>query len=103
MSASGSSSRAHRFDRVRLQQHVAAGRHHDRVDDERTEAVPAHAFDHRQHRGAIVEHAGLHGRDPEVAGDGIDLLRHECAAAPAGWPLTPRVFCAVSAVSTLAP
>ena len=39
--------------------------------------VPAHALDHRQHRGAIVEHAGLDGHYPQVGGDGIDLLRHE--------------------------
>ena len=39
--------------------------------------MPAHAFDHRQHRGAIVEHAGLYRRDFEISRDGIDLLPHE--------------------------
>ena len=50
-----------------------------------------------------AEHADLHRVDADVLGDRADLLDDELRPAPGGSPVTPTVFCAVSAVIAVIP
>ena len=93
---------AQRLDRLGHEQRIAACRDHHRIEHHRAGAMAVEPARDRLDDRRLREHADLHGVDGKVGEDAVDLSGHE----PAGtsWmPCTPRVFCAVRAVITLAP
>ena len=68
---------AHGGDRVGLQQHVAAGCNHHRIDNERPKTGCLDEIGHRQHGLRVAQHTGLGRRDVKVARDGLVLRANE--------------------------
>ena len=84
-----------------FEQCCAALRQHDGIDNERRNRMLAHGAGDGPDDLRGNQHAGLGRIHADIRNHGIDLLPARTRAGTAWMPVTPHVFCAVSAVTAL--